>query len=178
MRRHSKKSTRTRPDLAARNFKHGLSDTKLHARWLGMLARCCNPKHKAYPRYGGRGIQVCQRWRESFVAFVEDMGFPPTEKHTLDRINNDGHYEPGNVRWATNKENCQNTRKVLYLVHDGLQLTVSQWAERLGVLPRIIYTRIRRYGWSVARALTTPVLTPKEFGAIGAKNRWHRFRNE
>lgn len=75
--------------------------------WFGMLRRCRNPKHHKYPRYGGRGITVCEHWN-TFQNFVQDMGERPSKSHSLDRINNDGNYEPGNVRWATPKEQRNN----------------------------------------------------------------------
>jgi hypothetical protein len=77
--------------------------------WSAMLQRCHDPKHRSYKNYGGRGITVCQRWRESFEAFLADMGEPP-EKHTLDRIDNDGNYEPSNCRWATRLMQSRNMR--------------------------------------------------------------------
>ena len=76
----------------------------LHGLWSGMIERCCNPSYPAYRLYGGRGIAVCARWRNSFQAFVADMGQRPSSKHSIDRYpNRDGNYEPGNCRWATQK---------------------------------------------------------------------------
>lgn len=89
---------------------HGRSRTKEHRIWCGMINRCTNPRQPHYHRYGGRGIKICQRWRESFEAFFEDMGLCPSPKHSLDRIDNDGDYAPGNVRWATYKEQRANQR--------------------------------------------------------------------
>lgn len=76
-----------------------------------MLRRCYNPNADNYKWYGGRGVQVCDRWRKSFMAFYKDMGSKPTQKHTLDRIDPYGNYEPSNCRWATPKQQANNTRK-------------------------------------------------------------------
>jgi len=88
-------------DTAASIKTHGLSHHCLYNRWVMMIQRCHNPANSAYRRYGGRGIQVCARWRNSFSAFLEDVGEPPTLGHSLDRIDPDGGYTQENVRWAT-----------------------------------------------------------------------------
>lgn len=90
---------------------HNMSRTSIYERWKSMKARCYNEKSAAYPDYGGRGITICDRWKENFVNFYEDMGEPPTPKHQLDRINNDGNYEPENCRWATPLQNVNNQRE-------------------------------------------------------------------
>lgn len=96
------------------NFKYGASHNgKFYSLWKTMVQRCTNPKREKYQYYGARGIKVCDRWKNSFEAFRSDLPSRPSSKHTLDRINNDGDYEPGNIRWATAKEQAQTRRRPL-----------------------------------------------------------------
>jgi hypothetical protein len=142
-----------RSKVSTRNHKHGLSNTREHVNWMGMIARCENPKNKRYAKYGGRGIKVCARWRESFEAFITDMGRIPFEGAKIDRIDNDRDYEPGNCRWVTNKENCRNRPKVTMLTMDGATKPLNQWAEERGLKPKTVRQRIRR-GATPIQALT------------------------
>jgi len=121
--------------------------------WLRMNKRCRNPADKDYLRWGGRGIRVCERWRNSFENFLADMGKKPSAKHSLDRINNDGDYEPGNCRWATNREQSRNRSNNRYITAFGETLLVVEWAERSNVKLGTIYRRLQ-YGWSPERAVT------------------------
>jgi len=104
-----------REDVSRRTRTHGHKAggkyTPEYIAWANIIARCENPKHKAYPNYGGRGITICGRWRESFESFLADVGPRPSDDNSLDRIDNDGHYEPGNVRWATISEQAKNRRE-------------------------------------------------------------------
>jgi hypothetical protein len=122
--------------------------------YIGMIGRCNNPNMPNYGRYGGRGIKVCSRWVDGgFWAFLEDMGPRPSPSHSLDRIDTDGDYEPGNCRWATAKEQGRNRRNNKMLTYNGQTKPMSEWAEALGINPHTLKTRIRK-GWSVEEAVT------------------------
>lgn len=134
---------------------HGKTKTKEFRIWTGMKTRTTNPKCPQYHRYGGRGISICERWMNSFDAFLSDMGTCPSDKHSIDRINNDGNYEPSNCRWSTFIEQCSNRRNNRKITHNGLTLTVSEWARRVGLHRTGLKNRLDK-GWSVEAALTTP----------------------
>lgn len=119
---------------------HGMSKTRTYAIWNGMLERCTNPNATGYKYYGGRGIKVCERWR-TFENFYADMGERPSPKHSIDRKDNDGNYEPGNVRWATSFQQARNRSNSVKVLVDGVQVPVHEAAETLGVDPRAIYNQ-------------------------------------
>ena len=142
-------------EVAAKWTKHGQEGTKLYKTWQGVKRRCLNRRSADYPRYGARGIGVHEDWVSNFVAFALHVGEPPTLKHSIDRIDNDKGYEPGNVRWALPKAQANNTARNRILVCDGESLTVSQWATRTGFSSYMILGRLK-LGWPVERALHEP----------------------
>ena len=109
-----------------------------------MKQRCLNPNHESYERYGQRGITIDKRWVESFENFYNDVGDPPSDKHSLERKDNDGPYSPANCVWATSIEQQNNTRRNRVIEHDGRKLTVTQWARELGIPASTISRRFHR----------------------------------
>lgn len=129
-----------------------------HSTWTSIKSRCRNKKDKNYIRYGARGIDMCERWFNSFENFITDMGEKPTNNHSIDRIDNDGNYDPNNCKWSTKKEQCRNTRRNLILEYKGEKKCLAEWVEILkldnyrAVLKRIIYRK-----WTVEKAFETPI---------------------
>lgn len=122
----------------------GLSYLPEYTAWRAMKNRCCNPKDQAFKNYGGRGIAVCERWSESFEAFYSDVGSRPSPLHSLDRFpDQDGDYKPGNVRWATQTEQCRNTRRNVYLSFNGRTQTMTEWATELGISRQALFIRLK-----------------------------------
>ncbi len=122
-----------------------------------MVQRCYKPGATKYEHYGGRGIEVCERWRNSFEAFIEDMGECPSRKHSIDRIDNEGDYEPDNCQWATQTQQGNNTRANHVITFDGKTMTMKQWANKTGIKYSTLAARLNILGWSVERSLTAPV---------------------
>ena len=149
-------------ETSRRNFKHGVAagchaaqPPRTYNCWRNMKARCQNPKNPKYPVYGGRGITVCESW-QTFANFYADMGDCPA-KHSIDRIDNDGNYEPSNCRWATDGQQGSNKSTNTNLTFNGKTMTVSEWAREIGIHHTTILQRIYRSGWCVEKALTEPV---------------------
>lgn len=140
---------------------HGQSNTKMFMRWDSMCQRCQNPNHRQYARYGGRGIKVCKRWLK-FENFYTDMGDPPTDEHSLDRIDNDGDYKPSNCRWATHAEQQRNKENNRIITVDGESRCVAEWAEITGIKETTLLQRLQR-GWSDERTVNTPVRKMRSF---------------
>lgn len=135
-------------------YRHGLWNHPLSGTWRSMKQRCLNPKSRAYERYGGRGIEVCERWL-SFENFVADNEHLVTPGTSLERKDNDGPYSPDNCRWATPREQSRNTSGNKHLTYLGRTQTLVEWAEEKDLPYHVLLERLYA-GWSTERALTTP----------------------
>ena len=122
---------------------HGLSKTKIYTTWINMKWRCIKPTNKDYSRYGGRGIKISQDWL-IFENFLADMGLPPSQSHTIDRINNDGNYEKSNCRWATKEEQANNRRSSKIVSFEGVDMSVSNVARLCGIPSKSLQYRLRK----------------------------------
>lgn len=131
-----------------RFVKHGQArsgnKTPEYVQWQGMLRRCDLPSHASYKDYGGRGVTVCSRWRKSFPDFLADVGMSPGPGYSLDRFpDKNGNYEPGNVRWATWKEQAKNRRHTIFVEFDGRPMTISEVSDETGIRYMTLYKRHR-----------------------------------
>lgn len=136
---------------------HGMTNSKVYYTYRAMLSRCLSENDSNYHNYGGRGISVCDRWRSDrgFEAFYEDMGDPPSPKHTLEREDVNGNYDPSNCRWATMAEQARNKRNTVRIEYGGVTRTLQEWADELQVRYKALHHRLSR-GWSIERMLTQP----------------------
>jgi hypothetical protein len=139
--------------------------------WSAMIQRCLNPNCREYPYYGARGIRVCDRWLEAqgFPNFLADVGRRPAGHLSLHRTNNDGDYAPGNVAWAERRAQAGNRRNNRILTHDGLSVSVTEWARALGMRAGTLVARLRS-GWPTPRALTEPVGPRKPYREWARRN--------
>ena len=134
--------------------KHGMTKTRTFKSWDSMKQRCLNPNAPDYPKYGGRGITICQRWIDSFTNFFDDMGERP-ENLSIDRINVNGNYEPSNCRWASRSLQQRNKTTSLMIEWNGKVLCAADWSDIVNISSKIICDRIR-VGWTPQEALTKP----------------------
>lgn len=130
-----------RPSKAMRE-RHGMTKSPEYQTWANMRSRCSDPDTPAYRHYGGRGITVCEQWC-SFTRFFQDMGPRPSPNHSIDRIDNDGNYEPKNCRWATKSEQAHN-RRLFRISHNGATHTIPEWSLLTGIPVRTLRGRISR----------------------------------
>lgn len=143
--------------LTLRNVSHDKSKTPEYRTWYHMIQRCTNPNDKDFKHYGGRGIAVCPEWRSSFQAFYEYIGTRPTPQHSIDRIDNNIGYRPGNIKWATTTCQGNNRRTNRIVAYKGKAMNLTQWASEYGMSSRIIYQRVAILGWPIEKALTKPI---------------------
>lgn len=140
-------------------IKHGNSAngirTPEYRSWESMKARCRNPNYSNYKYYGGRGISYCKEW-EVFQNFLDSMGKRPSKQHSLERINNNGNYEPSNCKWASKCEQMLNRSNAIYLTLNGVTMPIREWASKLGIPLKVLKSR-RGEKWSDERILTQPV---------------------
>ena len=142
-------------------YKHGgyMDWKNEYSSYTAMMRRCYDKSYPSYRYYGGRGIKVCERWSDKekgFENFINDMKHKPTPRHSIDRINNDGDYTPNNCRWATQKQQVNNSSKVRLITIDGQTKNLSQWINYFGIGSTTYYRRRRYYGWSIEKSLKTP----------------------
>lgn len=126
--------------------------------WLSMRHRCHTPSRDSYKYYGAKGIIVCERWRESYDDFLQDMG-PRLPGTTLDRINSEGNYTPKNCRWATLEQQAENKKSTKRLTFNNQTLSIKEWAKRLSISPATIHGRIYA-GWTIEKTLSVPLTNP------------------
>ena len=143
----------------SKNFSHKMTGSRIYSIWQAMKSRCYYDKNKRFKYYGGRGIKVCDEWKNSFISFYEwsmKNGYDENAERgqcTIDRIDVNGNYEPNNCRWATIKQQANNTRRNHFIEYNGKTQTVSQWANELGVEPDSIFNRLQK-GFTEEEALT------------------------
>lgn len=142
---------------AGKRERHGMNKSPEHRAWVHMKQRCNNQRKREWPHYGGRGIKVCAEWESSFMAFFAHVGPRPSPKHSIDRIDVDRGYEPGNVRWATHQEQIENTRVVRMVTIDGVTKSISAWERQYG-LPKGTVRRREVSGWGLIDAIQTPAI--------------------
>ena len=161
------------------HLKHGESHpTPEYRAWVSMITRCHNPNTTGFKNWGGRGISVCLEWRHDYVAFLAHVGRRPSPKHSLDRYPNvNGNYEPGNVRWATSKEQARNRRANRMITCGAQTLTAPEWAERTGTPAGTISNRLR-IGWDSSRAIFEPSYNTKGSTRITAKSKVLTFNGQ
>lgn len=139
------------------NYKHGLRKTRLFSIWANMKTRCINPRSTHYNRYGGRGITVCDEWRDNFQSFYEwAMANGYKDDLTIDRIDNNGNYEPSNCRWTTSKEQARNTSRNVLITIDGETKSLMSWCEKYNINYKTVRDRLKR-GWTIEKSLTESV---------------------
>lgn len=138
-----------------KNFSHGMTETPEYKTWCKMKSRCYVETDASYPSYGKRGILVCPQWLNSFEVFFADMGPKPKGDYSIERLNVNGDYEPGNCVWATQKEQSRNKRNTVRVTYKGESVSLRDLADKLRVPYLRLHRRIFRRGWDIERAVST-----------------------
>lgn len=141
------------PKGMGKGFIHGFSKTPEYRIWAAAKDRCFSKTCVSYKNYGGRGITMCDKWRRDFTAFIADVGWRPSKQHTLDRTDNDGNYEPGNVKWVSVIEQANNQRRTLTITHNGKTMPLRMWATKVGLPYSAMYYRLKS-GSPIAKILS------------------------
>lgn len=142
----------SREFLGKPNWKHHGHKDRLYEAWTSIKQRCLNPKHPVYHHYGARGITICDEWLNDYAAFRDYIGDAPSEKHTVDRIDNDGNYEPGNVRWATRAEQSRNRRTNQMITYEGRTMCFADWVRETGIPHTTLHYRLFTAKWPIDKA--------------------------
>jgi hypothetical protein len=169
MKRVKRYQTKNKEAIQARARKK-MEEFPEYSPWANMNTRCNNPLATGYENYGGRGITVCARWlgRGGFKNFLEDMGRRPTPSHSVERLDVNGNYEPGNCTWATPRQQSRNSRRNVYIEFKGKRQCLTDWAAELGMATQVLYNRIFYGGMSIEVALTRPL----------GDDKWHKKKTK
>lgn len=135
------------------NTRHGMCNAPEYRIWKAIKERCSYVKHKSYSDYGGRGITVCDEWKDSFDNFYRDMGPRPSKDHTIERRESDKSYCKENCYWATRTEQNNNTRRNIFYVRNGVAKTLAAWCKELDLSYSTVYARMKQYGQSFGKAI-------------------------
>lgn len=167
-----------RTGINSGTYKHGGAKTIEYSTWLSMRQRCTNPHYQYYYLYGGKGIKVCERWND-YDLFIKDMGKKPGRNYSIERIDSDKDYCPENCRWATPKEQANNTSRNVKITYKGVTKTKAQWAEYIGITRGSLDHRLRD-GWTFERILSTPnrKTVKLEYTYKGVTKRLHEWAKE
>lgn len=142
---------------------HGMSNTKIFNIWKGIKQRCLDHNCKNFLRYGARGITICDEWKDFIPFYIWAMNNGYLENLSIDRVNNNGNYEPSNCKFSTMKEQANNTRRNVWYEYNGVTKTIAQWSDVCGITRVCLYQRFKA-GWSIEKALFTPIEIHKRTG--------------